>query len=102
MKQIAVTKAVKPVFPPAATPDEDSTKVVTVEVPPMEPTQVAIASASMDLFMFKGVPFSSKRLPLEQAPYKVPIVSNISIMQRESAEVMRTITRLPVVLPLPR
>mgnify|MGYP007130418482 CR=1 FL=1 len=35
------TTAVKPVRPPAATPEEDSTKVVTVDVPHTAPTQVA-------------------------------------------------------------
>ena len=32
-KRIAVTSAVRPVLPPAATPEADSTKVVVVEVP---------------------------------------------------------------------
>ena len=44
-KQIAVTNAVKPVFPPAAIPDADSAYTVTVEVPKSEPTTVESASA---------------------------------------------------------
>ena len=39
------TTAVKPVRPPAATPEEDSTNVVTVEVPRTAPAVVATASA---------------------------------------------------------
>ena len=38
------TTAVKPVRPPAATPEEDSTNVVTVEVPRTAPAVVATAS----------------------------------------------------------
>ena len=63
MKQSAVTKEVKPVLPPAATPEEDSTKVVTVEVPASAPTQVPIASASIILFILMGTPSLSRRLP---------------------------------------
>ena len=41
MKNIAaVTIAERPVLPPTATPAEDSTKVVTVEVPQTAPVQV--------------------------------------------------------------
>ena len=36
------TTAVKPVRPPAATPEEDSTKVVTVDVPSTAPDVVAL------------------------------------------------------------
>lgn len=43
-KRIPVTKAVRPVRPPASTPEADSTNVVTVEVPVAEPTTVATAS----------------------------------------------------------
>ena len=42
-----VTKDEKPVFPPAAIPAPDSTKVVTVEVPIIAPAQVAIESAAI-------------------------------------------------------
>ena len=43
-KQIATTKAVKPVRPPAPIPAADSTYVVTFEVPAMAPTEVATKS----------------------------------------------------------
>ena len=36
--RIPVVKAVRPVRPPASTPDADSTKVVTVDVPVTAPT----------------------------------------------------------------
>ena len=42
----AVTTAVKPVLQPAATPAEDSIKVVVVEVPITAPAVVATESAS--------------------------------------------------------
>ena len=42
----AVVKDVRPVLPPATTPAELSTKVVTVEVPNNAPTVVPIASAN--------------------------------------------------------
>ena len=41
----AAVAAVRPVLPPAATPAEDSTKVVVVEVPKTAPTAVATESA---------------------------------------------------------
>jgi len=44
-KQNAVESAVKPVLPPSATPAEDSTKVVIVDVPNNAPNVVPIASA---------------------------------------------------------
>ena len=39
-----VVNAVRPVLPPTATPAEDSTKVVVVDVPSTAPADVAIAS----------------------------------------------------------
>ena len=86
-------------MPPAATPAEDSTNVVTVEVPSIAPVQVAIASASIALFMLGTSPFSSSRLPRAQAPYSVPIVSNMSTMQNAIADVMTTRISEPVLLP---
>ena len=44
-KRTADVTAVRPVLPPAATPEADSTKVVVVEVPKTAPTEVATASA---------------------------------------------------------
>ena len=45
----AVTTAERPVLPPAATPAEDSTKVVVVEVPRTAPAVVATESARREV-----------------------------------------------------
>ena len=69
MKNIAaVAIEERPVRPPSATPAEDSTNVVTVEVPQAAPTQVAQASASMARSMLGTLPSLSSRPPAEQAP----------------------------------
>ena len=81
----------RPVRPPSATPAEDSTNVVTVEVPQTAPQQVAMASASMALSMLGTLPSLVSILPAAQAPYSVPRVSNISTMQNASM-VVRNIT----------
>ena len=44
---IPVVKAVRPVRPPASTPDADSTKVVTVDVPVTAPTTVETESETV-------------------------------------------------------
>ena len=88
-KQIATTMETSPVLPPSPIPAEDSTNVVTVEVPQIAPTQVATASAIMALLMLGTSPFSSSRLPLAQAPYSVPSVSNISTMQNAREVVIK-------------
>ena len=58
-KQIAVIILANPVLAPAATPEDDSTKVVQVEVPNAAPATVAMESQSMDLFTLIGSPLSS-------------------------------------------
>jgi hypothetical protein len=58
-KQAAVTREVRPVLPPAATPDADSTKVVQVEVPRTAPLTVATESQAIALSTSTGSPFSS-------------------------------------------
>ena len=50
-KSTAVVRAVRPVRPPASTPEPDSIKVVTVEVPVQAPATVPIASASRASFI---------------------------------------------------
>ena len=45
-KRIAVVNEARPVLAPAATPDDDSTKEVTVDVPRHAPTTVPTESAS--------------------------------------------------------
>ena len=44
----AVTIEVRPVRPPSATPEEDSTKVVTVEVPQTAPQHVASGAGAVE------------------------------------------------------
>ena len=58
-KQIATIRDVRPVLPPSATPADDSTNVVTVEVPQTAPTTVAVASAKRAFFISGSLPFSS-------------------------------------------
>lgn len=48
-KSAAVAMAARPVLPPSATPAEDSTNVVTVEVPQIAPVVVAMASGQHGL-----------------------------------------------------
>ena len=90
-------------MPPAATPAEDSTKVVTVDVPSTEPVQVAIASAIIALFIFgtssSPLSFFTSRSPLRQAPYSVPRVSNISTIQNARAVVINRIISPPTECP---
>ena len=93
-KQAAVTRLVRPVRPPSATPALDSTKVVTVEVPQMAPVQVAMASESMAWSMLGTSPSAVSMSPRAQAPYSVPMVSNISTRQKASAVVQKLRTRL--------
>lgn len=64
----AVNTEERPVRPPSAMPAEDSTKVVTVDVPQTAPKQVAAASASMALSILGTLPSLSSRLPTEHAP----------------------------------
>ena len=45
-KQIATTTLVRPVRPPTPIPEALSTKVVVLEVPKIDPTEVAMASAN--------------------------------------------------------
>ena len=78
MKRRPVVKAVRPVFPPSATPALDSTKLVTVEVPRHAPTVVPIASARNTLPALGRVPSSLRSLALSATPTTVPTVSKRS------------------------
>ena len=68
--------------PPASTPEADSTKVVTVEVPQQAPATVPTASDSRASFMLGILPSLSVMPAREAVPTRVPMVSNISIMQK--------------------
>src|SRR5690625_4602241 len=74
----AVERAVNPVLPPSATPDADSTKVVTVEVPKQAPATVPTASAIKAFPTLGSLPSSSNISAFDATPAKVPTVSNIS------------------------
>ena len=79
--RIPVVKAVRPVRPPASTPDADSTKVVTVDVPVTAPTTVATESETKASFMFGIFPSLSTIPARDAVPTSVPMVSNISMIQ---------------------
>ena len=77
-KKNAVDKAVRPVLPPSATPDADSTNVVTVLVPSRAPAVVPIASANNAGDASFNFPCSSNIPAFALTPTKVPTVSKIS------------------------
>ena len=83
-----MVRAVRPVRPPASTPEADSTKVVTVEVPQQAPATVPMASEVRASFMLGILPSLSVIPAREAVPTSVPMVSNISIMQKVMTRVM--------------
>ena len=93
-KRTAETRAVRPVLPPASTPEADSTNVVTVDVPVREPEIVPTASDMRASFMFGMLPSLSIILARDAVPTSVPIVSNISMMQNVTISV--TIVNQPM------
>ena len=86
-KNTPVVRAVRPVFPPAATPEELSTKLVTVEVPNMAPKIVPTASANKACFTRGMVPFLPVRPARSATPTSVPTVSKISTKRNEKKTV---------------
>src|SRR5699024_7535689 len=83
-KHPAVERAVRPVLPPSATPDELSTKVVTVDVPTRAPIVVPTASAIRALPTSGRLPFSSSIFAFVATPVSVPSVSKISTNKNEN------------------
>lgn len=83
-KHPAVASDVRPVLPPSATPDEDSTKVVIVDVPSRAPAVVPTASAIRALLASGRLPFSSSIFALVATPVRVPRVSKISTNKNEN------------------
>ena len=71
-------KAVKPVFPPSAIPEVDSTKVVIVEVPNIAPAVVPNASVKSTFLTCGSFPSLSSKSAFVAQPMTVPIVSNKS------------------------
>ena len=78
INRTAVTMDERPVLPPAATPEELSTKLVTVDVPNAAPATVPIASARRACFTFGMFPSLSVNPASVVTPTSVPIVSKIS------------------------
>lgn len=83
-KHPAVERAVSPVLPPSATPDELSTKVVIVDVPKSAPKVVPTASAIKALLASGKFPSSSSIFALVATPVRVPRVSKISTKRKEN------------------
>ena len=80
--RMPVVMEVRPVRPPSSMPVEDSTKVVTVEVPISAPVQVAMASAMRARSPPGKFPFSSSIPALPAVPSRVPTVSKQSQMAK--------------------
>ena len=94
-KSSAVTIAVKPVLPPSATPAEDSTKVVVVEVPKIAPALVAIASAMSAGLICFNLPSLSSIFALLHTPISVPRVSKISTKRKEKMTTIKLMMLTP-------
>ena len=84
-----VVSAVRPVRPPTATPEADSTNVVMVEVPITAPTVVPMASAMSAGLMPGRRPSSSSISALVATPMSVPRVSKISTNRKENTTMMK-------------
>ena len=93
--RIAVMTALNPVLPPAATPAEDSTKVVVVEVPRTAPAVVAMESASRAGLIFGSLPSLSSMFALLQTPIKVPSVSKMSTNKNEKITTIKFTMLIP-------
>lgn len=87
-KKHPVITDVSPVRPPAATPADDSTNVVTVDVPSNDPNVVPIASDKSAFPALGKFPFSSREFVLEATPASVPTVSNISTNRNVNIEII--------------
>ena len=84
--KIPVVQAVRPVLPPTPTPEVDSTKLVTVLVPTIEPNTVPIASASKACSAFSNSPFSFTK------PIRLPIATNVPAVSKKSTNKNEKIT----------
>ena len=73
----AVVNDVKPVLPPDATPADDSTNVVVVDVPRTAPADVAIASERSAGLIPGSLPFLSSIFAFVLTPISVPSVSKL-------------------------
>ena len=101
-----VVMAVHPVLPPAITPVELSTYVVTVETPSAAPAVVAIASAIKARPTFGTFPFSSSISAFEHTPTNVPTVSkkstnrNVQTMTNKFPNILKSVNSLKSNFPI--
>ena len=89
MKRMPVKTDVRPVRPPSAAPEADSTKVVMEEAPKRPPTAAAAESAIRISRMFSTVPSSFRNSPCLATAIAVPMVSKKSDIMRENAKTRR-------------
>ena len=80
--KIAETTDVSPLLPPSETPEDDSTKVVMVDVPRQAPTVVPTASAKSAPFILGSFPSLSSIFAFVAQPIIVPKVSKISTKRK--------------------
>src|SRR5690625_6137419 len=90
----ATTMDVKPVLPPAATPDVDSTYAVEGLVPNIDPTVVAVASANNADFALGKLPFFIKPA-CSATPIIVPVVSKIVTNKNANTTVYNPFVNTP-------
>ena len=85
--------AVRPVRPPSAIPEADSTNVVIVEVPRHAPHIVPIASERRAPLIPGSFPSSSRSSALDAQPIRVPSVSNMSTNRNANITTMKSTLR---------
>ena len=88
-KSTAVVSAVSPVLPPAATPAEDSTKVVVVDVPRTAPAEVATASDIKAGLIAGSFPSLSSISAFVLTPIIVPRVSKRSTKRKANTTTIK-------------
>ena len=94
MKSSPAKIAVRPVRPPSAIPEADSTKVVMVDVPKQAPVTVPTASERRAPLMPGSLPSLSSIFPRVAQPIRVPSVSNISTNRNASTTTQKFAVRI--------
>src|SRR5262249_54757546 len=92
-KQTPVTTAANPVRAPAATPADDSTKVVAEDAPAAPPATAARESTSSTRFRRGRSPVGVSQPPSAPTPITVPMVS------KKSESMMEKIVTTAVITP---
>ena len=85
MNRMPVKTEVRPVRPPSAAPDADSTNVVMDEAPMMPPTAAAAESTMRIGLISSTLPSSVKNSPCLATAMAVPMVSKKSLIMSEKA-----------------